>query len=182
MRRGAGEPKEEEGRQRAGRWGPLKREYVTTASAWTADRIARLQTLWREGRTAEQIALELQSGISRSAVLGKVYRMGLSYGVRAPREKAGPRARPEGVRRSLSPPTSSPVRPPLPETEERGAATLMTVLPKQCRWPLGDPLMADFSLCGGPVLRGAYCARHAGVAYRRATETGMSLERLAGLN
>ena len=51
-----------------------------TASAWTDDRIDRLKTLWLEGRTAEQIAAELKNGITRSAVLGKVYRMGLSAG------------------------------------------------------------------------------------------------------
>lgn len=51
-----------------------------TKSAWTDHRVGRLKTLWLEGRTAEQIARELQNGISRSAVLGKVHRLGLSAG------------------------------------------------------------------------------------------------------
>jgi GcrA cell cycle regulator len=51
-----------------------------TASAWTDDRIGRLKILWIEGRTAEQIARILGAGITRSAVLGKVHRLGLSAG------------------------------------------------------------------------------------------------------
>ena len=42
-----------------------------TASAWTDERIGRLKTLWLAGQTAEQIALDLANGITRSAVLGK---------------------------------------------------------------------------------------------------------------
>ncbi len=49
-----------------------------TASAWTDDRVGRLKTLWLEGRSAAQIARDLDHGLTRSAVLGKVYRLGLS--------------------------------------------------------------------------------------------------------
>ena len=51
-----------------------------TASAWTEDRIDRLRTLWIAGRSAARIARELDHGITRSAVLGKIYRLGLSAG------------------------------------------------------------------------------------------------------
>ena len=71
---------EKAGRREASRSGSSASELPMTASAWTDDRIGRLKTLWLAGQTAEQIALDLANGITRSAVLGKVHRMGLSAG------------------------------------------------------------------------------------------------------
>ena len=155
-----------------------------TASAWTQDRIERLKILWREGKTAEYIAHELAHGISRSAVLGKVYRMGLSAG----RAAAPPTMKPRPARaltsRAPTLPAPSPQEGPAddcPEPPETGRASLLTVRRHDCRWPLGDPGSRSFSLCGRPAVRGAYCAPHAQIAYRPALETTRSLERLAGL-
>jgi GcrA cell cycle regulator len=165
-----------------------------TASAWTQDRIDRLKRLWKEGQTAEQIAKDLANGISRNAVLGKVYRMGLSAG----RVAAPPKARP-----GVSPPSTSRVAIPAapiiaapalgetppganlpvdrPQPPETGRASLLSVRRHECRWPLGEPGSQAFSLCGQPAVRGAYCGPHARIAYRPTPETSRSLERLAGL-
>ena len=43
---------------------------------WTAERQQRLVDMWNEGATASQIAEEL-GGVSRNAVIGKAYRLGL---------------------------------------------------------------------------------------------------------
>ena len=142
-----------------------------TASAWTQDRIDRLRILWRDGKTADQIARDLGQGISRSAVLGKVHRMGLSQG-RVPRAAPPIKVDPPPVRAARAPVQKAP----LPEP---GLATVLSVRRRQCRWPYGEPGAADFSLCGRPVARGAFCASHAAVAYRTPPETGHSLERLA---
>jgi GcrA cell cycle regulator len=48
-------------------------------AAWTAEDITLLKRLWAEGETAAAIAARL-GGISRSAVLGKVYRLRLGAG------------------------------------------------------------------------------------------------------
>lgn len=79
-----------------------------TASAWTDDRIGRLKKLWLEGQTAEQIARDLANGITRSAVLGKVHRMGLSAG-RSGRPPKRPAVGPKPPR--LAPANSRPARP-----------------------------------------------------------------------
>jgi len=156
-----------------------------TASAWTDDRIERLKTLWKEGRTAEQVAFELANGITRSAVLGKVYRMGLSAG--RPASPAKPRAeRSSTTGRTSTPPAVGPrtTAPPQRDRErapEMGRASLMTIRRTDCRWPLGDPRSPAFSLCGRPAVRGSYCRAHAEIAYRPAADTPRSLERLAGL-
>ena len=153
-----------------------------TASAWTDDRIGRLKTLWLEGQTAEQIALDLANGITRSAVLGKVHRMGLSAG-RPGRPPKRPGTGPKPPR--LAPTGSLAARPidarPVAATEH-GLVTVLSVRRCQCRWPFGEPGAADFSLCGQPVTRGAFCALHAAVAYRPAADTPRTLDRLALLD
>lgn len=45
---------------------------------WTDDQIARLKFLWRQGYSASQVAKDLGGGLTRSAVIGKVHRVGLS--------------------------------------------------------------------------------------------------------
>jgi GcrA cell cycle regulator len=47
-------------------------------SAWTDERIETLRKLWADGLSSSQIAHDLNCGISRNAVIGKVYRLGLS--------------------------------------------------------------------------------------------------------
>ena len=51
--------------------------------SWTNERIELLQKLWFEGWSASRIAGELACGITRNAVIGKVYRLGLSGRVNA---------------------------------------------------------------------------------------------------
>src|SRR5580698_8203283 len=52
---------------------------------WTADRLARLAQLWTAGETAQAIADRL--GVSRSAVMGKLFR--LQLGRKKRRSKVG---------------------------------------------------------------------------------------------
>jgi GcrA cell cycle regulator len=49
-----------------------------TAMSWTEERIDLLQKLWLQGMSASRIARELANGLTRNAVIGKVYRLGLS--------------------------------------------------------------------------------------------------------
>ncbi len=46
--------------------------------SWTDERIELLQKLWLQGMSASKIANELAHGLTRNAVIGKVYRLGLS--------------------------------------------------------------------------------------------------------
>ena len=45
---------------------------------WTASAIEQMETLWREGKTASQIARLLGGGLSRNAVIGKIHRLHLA--------------------------------------------------------------------------------------------------------
>ena len=151
-----------------------------TASAWTEDRIDRLRTLWLEGHSAARIARELGAGLTRSAVLGKVHRMGLSAGRPRPRGASAVVRSPPRDRRPPSPPVSEALAGPAP-VPDQGRTTLLSVRRCECRWPYGDPRAGGFSLCGRPVARGAFCGPHAAVAYRPGRQTPESLEALAGL-
>ncbi|RZJ41740.1 MAG: GcrA cell cycle regulator [Brevundimonas sp.] len=162
-----------------------------TASAWTPDRVARLKALWGEGRSATEIARALGHGISRSAVLGKVYRLGLSAGRPRRFAPATPRQPPARGRRAgprVKAADAPPVTPaaPVRRRDERawdlpsGGLDLLALRRGQCRWPHGDP-ETGLSFCGRPVARGAFCGGHAEVAYRAPPGGAEGLAALAGL-
>ena len=46
--------------------------------SWTDERIALLKKMWKEGKSAAEIAKILAKGVTRNAVIGKAHRMGLS--------------------------------------------------------------------------------------------------------
>ncbi len=46
--------------------------------SWTDERIALLKKMWKEGKSAADIAKTLGKGVTRNAVIGKAHRMGLS--------------------------------------------------------------------------------------------------------
>ncbi len=127
--------------------------------AWTADRIDLLEKLWAEGLSAAQIANRL-GGVTRSAVLGKAHRLGLS-------RRASPSRRP-GIEPS-DPGASTQERPAAglppsrpgrdsPEAERDGtpppAFSPAPDAPARCRWPVGTPGEADFHFCGHPAAPG----------------------------
>jgi GcrA cell cycle regulator len=103
--------------------------------SWTDTQVADLRKLWLEPHTAAQIGRML--GVSKNAVIGKAYRLGLP-------PKRGERQRGPALV-AVSPQVSSP---------------------RACAWPVGDPTTPDFHFCGGPVTPGKpYCASHCSVAY-----------------
>jgi GcrA cell cycle regulator len=156
-----------------------------TVSAWTDDRVGRLKTLWIEGRSAAEIARDLDHGLTRNAVLGKVHRLGLSAG-RSPASKSaraapGPAARRSPPARAVPPPRPEPLARGAMDAPSHGTATILSVRRQDCRWPYGDPGDLGFALCGRRVERGAFCAAHAEIGYRSVHQSAESLLTLAGL-
>ena len=132
--------------------------------AWTDDRVELLKKLWAEGLSASQIAGRLGS-VTRNAVIGKVHRLGLSGRATTSRMKSHrPRARLASKRMAKSrfsalgnpafralyraevdayvPPEEELV---IPLNERKYIQTLSEC---HCRWPIGDPQVADFHFCG----------------------------------
>ncbi|MCK5909829.1 MAG: GcrA cell cycle regulator, partial [Caulobacter sp.] len=54
---------------------------------WSEERTATLKKLWLEGLSASQVARQL-GGVSRSAVIGKVHRLGITVRETPVRQRA----------------------------------------------------------------------------------------------
>ena len=139
---------------------------------WNEERTATLRKLWLEGMSASQVARQL-GGVSRSAVIGKVHRLGITVRDIPTRQRttvrtavrAQPRAR---VVRDAS---AAPVRPAIRLIEIAEMAPTANILGLEthsCRWPIGNPDSHDFGFCGREkTARGSYCDEHARGAFRK---------------
>lgn len=155
---------------------------------WNEERVELLKKLWSEGLSASQIAGRLGE-VTRNAVIGKVHRLGLSGRATTSRMKSHrPRARAAAAAnvkqrmakarfatngnplvRQLYQPDAEPFIPAVEELviplKER--KTIQTLTECSCRWPIGDPQMADFHFCGkGKVTGLPYCEFHARRAFQ----------------
>lgn len=149
---------------------------------WTDERVSVLKSMWGDGCSATQIAVEL-GGVTRNAVVGKLHRLGLC--------RNGPIAKPRPGRPKVAlakviaiktriarqpievlelPPEPPP--PPVMDVMPFGRRCTLHDLDKhKCRWPIGDPGLADFFFCGCPPLDHLpYCSYHTRVAYQPAVE------------
>jgi GcrA cell cycle regulator len=133
---------------------------------WTDERTRDLTRLWQGGLSASQVARQL-GDVSRSAVIGKLHRMGIAGRETPSRPRATPghasprpRSAPRGGRISPAPPQAR--RPsPTQAFEVAPTATLAGLSEHGCRWPIGEPDEAGFGFCGRTRAgRGAYCQGH----------------------
>lgn len=155
-----------------------------------------LKRLHKDGLSASQIATQLSRAFSdarytRNAVIGKLCRLGLSgSGEGRHRAVATNLARAQvkrlKIKKAGAPkPLLAPAAPlAAREDETPGAATVLTLGPRMCKWPIGDPALDSFTLCGRASEEGSsYCRAHADVAHKptktSAEELARSLRRYA---
>jgi GcrA cell cycle regulator len=132
---------------------------------WRDDEIALLKRLWAQGETAASIAEKL-GGLSRSAVLGKIFRLRLGPGAgKEPGRgtaKASKQRQQPARRRGDSPA-------PAPAAKGRYSKTLFDLTNRCCRWPFKRPGADKYFFCGveeADLENGIpYCARHMKRAY-----------------
>lgn len=134
---------------------------------WNDERLALLKALWAAGATAQAIADQL-GGVSRSAVLGKIFRLRRGAGGKTSRPQQADRAlqiapaHRRGKKGAAPPSAAAPVR-------QRGKS-LLELTNNTCRWPHGRPGTARFFFCGasGADLEAGmpYCPSHARRAFR----------------
>jgi len=151
---------------------------------WTEDRANQAAKLWLDGLGATTIA-EILGNTSRNAIIGKMHRMGLGGTGRtichdAPKPEPKPRkprtnktypSRPKAPEVPIPQPAKRELvfEPPIYATGER--ITVMDLVPRACRWPIGDPGSEGFSFCGRysePCI--PYCAAHMRIAYQPAVK------------
>jgi len=133
---------------------------------WTAEKTASLAEMWAAGHSASQIATELELP-SRSAVIGKVRRMGLPE----PLKKLAWSHRVTQVR------AKQIKLPPRPTSDLSDAALHIEMIdlePHHCRFPYGD---GPFTFCGHAKLEGAsYCSEHVALTRQSVTHQSLSAE------
>jgi GcrA cell cycle regulator len=158
---------------------------------WTDARIAELSRLWGAGVSASGIA-EALGEVSRSAVLGKLHRLGL-LGSRkpasAPRRFEGAAARPPRASADPArqpPRPTSPAEPPLPSSPWREAvfAPLQGTTPRpwlsrefgECAFPAAGEGEGVLSCCAPARPRSAYCAAHHRIVFRAVSPDAQAAE------
>ena len=155
--------------------------------SWTDANVDLLKSMWAAGKSAAQIAWAFGHDVSRSAVIGKIHRMGLNRRHGESRHKISREAK-NSIRRAAraAKATASLMRGPKADLKELrrieaemnaeapgdiGTARkgVVELEPNDCRWPIGDPLQAGFHFCGRTKLDGiSYCEFHARKAFRQA--------------
>ena len=148
-------------------------------TVWTDETIAELRRGLDLNHSASWIADDIFRihgwKVSRSAVCGKIFRLGLNNPMPVTRERKarGPR-KPRvaiGDRGWQAKPRMVKVVEPEPIMDEaiplHQRRTLLELGPDECKWPCGDPVLPDFYFCGGSRIEGlSYCPFHARVAYQ----------------
>lgn len=161
--------------------------------SWTDERIALLKKMWKEGKSAAEIAKTLGKGVTRNAVIGKAHRMGLS-GRPSPIKKPAPASKKEAAAaparkeskdvKKAAPPAGGKANPALAKEAEElkkiekeivplgGGVSLLELTERMCKWPIGDPREADFTFCGRGIRVGTpYCPDHASMAYQSSSRS-----------
>lgn len=154
-------------------------------NAWTYPYIEELKRLWNEGLSASMIAQRLGNmgaTFSRSAVLGKVNRLGMQaitpgglYNGRKANPKPGlkePNKAFSGGNKNIIEYSIYRKRREriLPQYKEPTTELLdcnihlLEIRANQCRWVVGKPV--DGVMCGAPVKEGPWCHHHHERVYR----------------
>jgi len=107
-------------------------------NVWVGWRVDKLRELWPSAYTAQEIA-DILGVVSRKAVIGKAFRMGL------PRKDKTTRTNLAVVEIKVKP----------------------IAVKKTCAWPIGHPNRPNFHYCGDEnVVEGKpYCKKHCDIAY-----------------
>jgi GcrA cell cycle regulator len=165
--------------------------------SWTPERVEILKKFWADGQSMSFIAKEMGEGATRNSVIGKIHRLGLCardggrdeaarQTGREPGQSAQPRqaARPQQPRVKAArpkPAATAPIStgyrprpiivqstpPVMPETEHVGHDAIHLLQAGVCKWPVGDPTLADFRFCGCKSSVGqSYCDYHYTLAYQ----------------
>ena len=136
---------------------------------WPADRVEKLKELWPI-MTASQIGRCF--GLTRSAVIGKVYRLGLPLKKldRLLLPKRG-RSPPKPVYVRTKPRISAPLAPETVVSETGAPEFLNRTFDElgagECRYPHGDRV--PFTFCGQPCDGSSYCVEHHKLAHHATT-------------
>lgn len=149
---------------------------------WTDERVELLRRHFQAGLSCSEIAREI--GVSRNAVIGKIFRLHLSRPKRVterrPERETGPTARrPRAfgqhrilmVLRAKAQPAADEV-----PIHKGHCCSLLELSKEKCHWPISNPGVVEFQFCGNKSVDGLpYCEGHARIAYQPAPRHRVAL-------
>lgn len=129
---------------------------------WAEGRAEEVVRLWGQNLTGSEIA-KIMGGLTRSAVIGKINRLGIPKRDGLKRQpthkKLAPGYTPKPRKKHIIhiAATQPALVPPEPPPPPRPALSKTHT----CKWPLGNPNEADFHYCDAPSELGrSYCSDH----------------------
>jgi len=136
---------------------------------WTPELTERLVALTKAGDSGSAIAAKL--GVTRSAVIGKVHRLGMQLGNCRNGNGQIRTGRPQKPvltsfnkyrnRKAKSKPEFQKAPIPPPNVEDIPRKAFAELSENDCRFPVNDPKDSDFGFCGNSKIPGSsYCAAH----------------------
>jgi hypothetical protein len=126
--------------------------------------IKKLIEMWNEKYTSSQIGAELK--ITRSAVMGMVYRLKQRGLIDPLSHKPVPKPKPEPkekkiiIRKKRTAPVFIK-----PKPVKHMPLTLMQLRTNSCRYVVNEGHASQFLFCGKPQEKGSYCMEHAQLCY-----------------
>lgn len=144
--------------------------YTSRNTPWSPEKVDRLKELLPQGLSAADIARDI--GVSRSAVLGKIFRMGISS---VAKKKAWTRSSAEEIakRKQLAEQRRSEFAcneiTELTPEQSATAVGFWKLADTHCKWPVsGDARDLDsMKFCGAQPIKGtAYCLHHQFMAHK----------------
>lgn len=128
---------------------------------WPVDEVDEMVRLWELGYTAGRIAKKMATGRTRSAIQGKLHRLGIKRADNPISKKITiPKPKPKKVK-------PKPILAGEPVRIHGEPIKLLDLKEGMCKWPIGDPQERDFHFCGRPTSAiGVYCPGHKAVAYQ----------------
>lgn len=131
---------------------------------WTEERTKRAKKLWLDGFSAGEIALKIDGGFSRSAIVAKMHREGLSGRgqplISKRRQKKQRKSFGSFNLPSARALPSKPASEPHVDAPPSLGLTVLQLTESTCKWPHGDG-RPTWNFCGQPSLETSpYCAYH----------------------
>ncbi len=131
-------------------------------SGWDFQKEEKLKKLWGKGNTASQIA-QIIGGVSRNAVIGKIWRLGLSVKSGTQKIKKSKEERKNLTNSEKKISIKSKFKSILLDKnfEPENPKSLEELTEKTCKWPTGHPNEESFYFCGRSPVKGySYCRLH----------------------
>lgn len=134
---------------------------------WTEDEDMELKAGIKQSKSYSVLSREM--GRSRSACIGRAYRLGLCPNSR-PAQKAAQES-------SIESRQEMTVRSFRGDCTQHAMEAVLDLQAKQCRWPIGHPTDEGFHFCESQVSAegGSYCAAHRATALLSTTPNEASV-------